>query len=622
MRALAAFTVLVSLAAGCRRTPSPPNVLWITCEDMGPHLGAYGDAYAATPHLDRLAAREMRYAHVWANGPVCAPARTAIISGMYPTGTGSEHMRSMVPLPAGMKMYPQYLREAGYYATNNVKEDYSLVKPGEVWDDSSNKAHWRNRPAGRPFFAIFNLTVTHESQIRLRPHTLRHDPARVRLPAYHPDTAEVRQDWAQYYDKVSEMDEQAGRILEELERDGLSEKTIVFAFYSDHGPGMPRSKRWPYNSGLQVPLLVYIPQAFAHLALEGWQRGGLNARLVSFVDLAPTVLSLAGIKPPEHMHGRAFLGPYAAPAPAYLFGFRGRMDERYDLVRSVRDERYLYIRNYMPHKIYGQHVAYMFETPTTQVWKRLYEQGKLDAAQRAFWERKPPEELYDLETDADEVRNLAGLPEHRATQERLRAALREWILSVRDVGFLPEGEIHSRSAGSTPYELARDRQRYPLERILETAELASMLDPEAAPVLVDRLEDGDSAVRYWATLGLLMRGAGVVRRYRSELRQALGDASAYVRIVAAEALGRYEDASDLKAALRVLLELAPADRNGVFVSLAALNAIDELGEKAAGVRDEVARLPREDPTAHERMRTYIPRLIEHITAGGPALTRR
>lgn len=621
MRILAASAVFVLLAVGCRRSPPPPNMLWITCEDMGPHLGAYGDAYATTPNLDRLAARGMRYAHVWSNAPVCAPARTAIISGMYPTSTGSEHMRSMTRLPAGMKMYPQYLREAGYYATNNVKEDYSLAKPGDVWDESSDKAHWRNRPAGRPFFAIFNLTMTHESQIRLRPHTPVHDPAGVRVPAYHPDTPEVRRDWAQYYDKITEMDERAGRILEELERDGLAGQTIVF-FYSDHGSGMPRSKRWPFNSGLQVPLILYVPPAYAHLVPGGWKPGGVNGRLVGFVDLAPTVLSLAGIKPPDHMQGRAFLGPYAAAPPQYLFGFRGRMDERYDLVRSARDERYVYIRNYMPHKIYGQHVAYMFETPTTQVWKRLYEEGKLDAAQRAFWERKPPEELYDLQTDPDEVRNLAGSPEHQATLERFRAALREWILSVRDVGFLPEGEIHSRSAGSTPYEMGHDRERYPLERILETAELASMLDPKATATLAERLADADSAVRYWAALGLLMRGAPAVQGRRSELRRALGDASPYVRIVAAEALGRYGDSPDLKEALRVLLELAPADRNGVYVSIAALNAIDELGEKAAPVRAEVARLPREDPNAHERMRSYIPRLIEHITGAAAGVTRR
>lgn len=603
--------LLAGLLASCRPAERP-HILWITCEDAGPHLGAYGDAYAVTPNLDRLASRGMRYANAWSNAPVCAPARTAIISGMYPTSTGAEHMRSLTRLPPGMKMYPQYLREAGYYCTNNVKEDYNLEKPGQVWDESSSKAHWRNRRPGQPFFAIFNLTMTHESQIRARPHTLVHDPAKVRVPAYHPDTPEVRRDWAQYYDKITEMDRRAGEILAELEQDGLAEDTIVF-FYADHGPGMPRSKRWPYNSGLHVPLIIRIPEKFRHLAPRDWAPGGATPRLVAFVDLAPTVLSLAGVAPPKHFQGRAFLGPYASPEPPYVYGFRGRMDERYDLVRSVRDKRYVYIRNFMPHKIYGQHVAYMFETPTTQVWKRLYEEGKLNAAQRRFWETKPPEELYDLEADRDEIANLAERPEHRATLERLRQALREWMLAVRDVGLLPEGEMHARAGSSTPYEMGHDAQRYPLERILETAELASSLRPEAAGALLERLADPDSAVRYWAAMGLLMRGAAATSEAAPALRKALADPSPYVRIVAAEALARYGDARDRNKALAVLLELAPADRNGVYVSLAALNAIDGLGEKARPVREAVAGLPREDPAAPARLRSYIPRLLESVT---------
>jgi len=238
--------------------------------------------------------------------------------------------------------------------------------------------------------------MTHEGQIRRRPHEWRHDPARVPVPPYHPDTPEVRQDWAQYYDKVTEMDVEAGRILAELEADGLADSTVVF-FYGDHGPGMPRCKRWPYNSGLQVGLIVRVPPPFRHLAPADATPGGASDRLVGFVDLAPTVLGIAGIRPPEWMQGRAFLGPYAVGPTRYLFGLSGRMDERYDMVRSVRNERYVYLRHYMPHRIYGQHIAYMFQTPTTRVWKELHDQGRLTSeAQRRFWEPKPPEELYDF----------------------------------------------------------------------------------------------------------------------------------------------------------------------------------------------------------------------------------
>ena len=361
---------------------SRPNILWISSEDHGPHMGCYGDSFATTPNVDKLAARGMIYTHTWSCAPVCAPARTTIISGMYPTSTGSEHMRSMVPYPFGKNMFPQFLREAGYYCFNNAKEDYNLEKPGTVWNDSSARAHWRNRKPPQPFFAVFNSEKSHESKLRVRPHKQIHDPAKVRLPAYHPDTPEVREDWAQYYDIVTEADADAGKRLAELEEAGLAEDTIVF-YWGDHGSGMPRNKRWPYDSGLRVPLVVYIPEKLKHLRPPEYTRGGRSDRLVSFVDFAPTVLSLAGIQPREWMQGRAFLGKFQESPQPFIYGFRGRMDERFDLVRSVTDGRYVYIRNNMPHKIYGQHIDYMFQTPTTRVWKRLHDEGKLTPVQDA-----------------------------------------------------------------------------------------------------------------------------------------------------------------------------------------------------------------------------------------------
>lgn len=588
--------------------PARPNILWITSEDNGPQLGAYGDAYATTPNLDRLASQGLIYLNAWSNAPVCAPARTTIISGLYPPSTGAEHMRSMVPMPAGMKMYPQILREAGYYCTNNSKEDYNLEKPGKAWDESSPRAHWKNRQPGQPFFAIFNVTCTHESQIRKRPHTLVHDPAKVRVPAYQPDTPEVRHDWAQYYDNLTQLDRIAGERLQELKEAGLADDTIVF-YYGDHGPGMPRSKRWPYNSGLRVPLIVFIPEKYRHLAPEDYTTGGKSNRLVSFVDLAPTLLSLLGIKPPEAMQGHAFLGPHAAPPQPYVYGFRGRMDERYDLVRSVRDKRYVYIRNYMPHKIYGQHINYMFQMPTVQVWKRLYDEGKLSPVQRRFWESKPVEELYDLQNDPDEIHNLADSPEHRAILERLRGVQRDLALRIRDVGFLPEAEVHSRSDGSTPYDMGHDASKYPLERILAMAELASSLRPEALPELKQGLRDSDSAVRYWGVLGILMRGPSAIAAARDGLHQAIGDPATSVRIAAAEALGRYGDEADTRLALAVLLELAPPTANGPYVSLQALNALDMLDAKAAPGLAILRDAAKVKPSGEPRMKEYAPRLL-------------
>jgi uncharacterized sulfatase len=590
-----------------------PNVLWITSEDMGPNLGCYGDAYATTPHLDRLAARGLRYRVAWSNAPVCAPARTALISGLYPSSTGAEHMRSLAPMPAGMTMYPQYLREAGYYCTNNSKEDYNLARPGKVWDESSRTAHYKDRRPGQPFFAVFNLLVSHESQIRTRPHKQVHDPAKVRLPSYHPDTPEVRRDWAQYYDKVTQMDAQAGKLLDELAASGLAGDTVVF-YYADHGCGMPRHKRSACDSGLLVPFIVYFPDKYKHLAPPEYAPGGATDRPVSFVDVAPSLLSLVGIRPPAAMQGEAFLGKYAAAPRRYLHGLRGRMDERIDLVRSVRDARYAYVRNYLPHLPAGQHVAYMFETPTTRVWKRLFDEGKLNAAQSVYWRPKAPEELYDLQSDPDEVKNLAGSPGHKDVLARLRAVQREQVLKVRDVGLLPEDEIHRRSRGSSPYDYGHDRAKYPLERVLAAAELASSLGADDVPALRKLLADDDSAVRYWAAMGLLMRGPKAVGAARDDLLRRLDDDAPSVRVAAAEALARCGD-EGLRKALPVLLAHAAPDRNGPYVAIQALNAIDALGERAASIKEDVRRLPMKDLPPPQRASSLIPRLVEHILAG-------
>jgi arylsulfatase A-like enzyme len=620
-RLLLTFAILLGLAMPGLAAPRP-NIVWLTSEDHNPHMGCYGDANARTPNVDALAAKGMIFKRAWSCLPVCAPARSAIISGMYPTSTGAEHMRSMVAMPAGTKMYPQLLRDAGYYCTNNSKEDYNLAKTGQVWDESSGQAHWKNRAAEQPFFAVFNSTKSHESQIRTRPHQQVLDPAKVRVPAYHPDTPEVRQDWAQYYDKVSAADADAGARLKELADAGLAGDTIVF-YYGDHGSGMPRSKRWPCNSGLHVPLVVHFPEKWRQLAPREYQAGGKSDRLVNFVDLAPTVLSLAGTRPPAWMQGHAFAGEFQEEPQPFLHGCRGRMDESRDLVRSVTDGRYVYLRNYYPHVSQGQHVTYQFETPTTRVWRRLFDEGRATPAQSIFWTvPKAPEELYDLQTDPDEVRNLASSSEHAEILNRLRQAQRDHAAKIRDVGFLPEGEIHSRSQGTTPFDFARDETRYPFQKIFAMAELASSLSSSAGPQLNEALRDADSAVRYWAALGLLMRGADGVQAAKAPLQAALKDASPHVRIVAAQALGQYGDQADLTAALSVLGELAPSDKNGVFVSMAALTAVQALGAKAAPLLETVRSMSQEGPSPDARFNSYVPRLVANITSdlgGAPAV---
>jgi uncharacterized sulfatase len=620
--------------------PERPNILWLTAEDLSPHLGCYGDAYATTPHLDQLAARGVRYRQAWSGAPVCAPARTTLILGLHATSAGAHHMRSAVAIPSALRLYPQLLRAAGYYCVNNAKEDYNVIPHGRVWDESSKQAHWRKRASGQPFFAVFNFEITHESKLRSRPHTPVHGPARVPLPPYHPDTPEVRRDWAQSYDNITTMDSQVAERLRELEQAGLAENTIVF-FYGDHGSGMPRSKRWPYNSGLRVPLIVRIPDRWRHLAPADYVPGGTSDRLVDFSDLGPTACSLAGVRPPASMHGSPFLGRFTAPARRYNAGYRGRMDERTDLVRSITDGRYVYIRNFLPHLIYGQHLAYMFETPTTRVWQRLYAEGRLVPPQTYFWEPKPSEELYDLQADPHEVHNLAGSPGHTRTRERLGAALRTHLLETRDVGFLPEAEMHrlSQAEGLTPYELGQSDRRYPLARLLEIAALASSAGGQPGPVdphpartlttLREALSDPHSGVRWWGAKGLRLRGGAAVGAALPELRRALDDASPSVRIAAAEALGRHGPDPDAERATRLLVSLAQGssapessgpdgrrrlpDQQAYWTALEALQAIEDISPRARAWLPSTAfsTLTVAAPV-EKKLQEYAPRLLEWL----------
>ena len=613
MKLMRIFLLGLVVAFNLNAKQKLPNILWITSEDNGPELGCYGDKYAKSPHLDGLAARGMMYLNCWSTAPVCAPALTTLISGMYPPSTGSEHMRSNTRLPERFKMYPQYLRQAGYYCTNNSKTDYNLSTQGEVWHESSRKAHWKNRKADQPFFAIFNHTISHESQIRnnIPEANVIHDPKKARVPAYHPDTPEVRKDWAQYYDRITMMDVRVGANLKEIAQAGLAEDTIIF-YYGDHGSGMPRSKRWPYNSGLNVPFILYVPEKWKHLAPSDYQVNGKSDRLVGFIDLAPTLLSIAGIKPPEHMQGYSFMGKYATPEQPYIYGFRGRMDERYDMVRVVRDKRYIYIRNYMPHKIYGQYISYMFKTPTTQKWHDLYHAGKLNSAQSKFWQTKPAEELYDLQNDRDEVNNLAGSKKHVDILNRLRKVQQAKALEIRDLGFLPEGQIHGRSGEEAPYDMGHDKKRYPLEDIMAAAQKASGLKAEDTAQLIKLLKAQDSAVRYWAAMGLLMRGEQGVARGEKALRTALNDKSPEVACTAAEALGRYGKGRAKTAAIDTLMKYADVSKNTVFTSMLALNGLDYTDNAAKDRIEAISQLPSKGEVTPARMGNYVPNLLSKI----------
>ncbi len=447
-----------------------PNLLWISVEDMSPDLGCYGAPGAVTPHLDRFAAQSMRFTHAFSNSPVCAPSRSTLITGRYCTSIGTHQMRCQGAPPVGVRCFPEYLREAGYYCTNNVKTDYQFPPPRAAWDESSNRAHWRNRAPGQPFFAVFNITTTHESQVRSSAPELlrrlatlgpgeRHDPTRAVLPPYYPDTSAVRRDWARNQDLITLMDREVGALLAQLEHDGLADNTIVW-FWSDHGRGLPRAKRWVYDSGTHVPLIIRAPERLRSIASPGrpedWHPGGTRNELISFVDFAPTVLSLAGIRVPRAMQGQPFLGVRSPKARRYVYAHRDRMDEAPDLIRSVRDHRYRYIRNFMPHMPYSQDIAYMNEMPTMREWRRLAAAGQLTgSAALHFRPRKPVEELFDCRADPHQVRDLAQDPAHRVVLRRMRRALGDWMAETRDVGLIPEPEFDAlKREGDEPAQAA------------------------------------------------------------------------------------------------------------------------------------------------------------------------
>lgn len=589
-----------------------PNILWITSEDHGPHMGCYGDPVARTPNVDALAARGMLFTSAWSCAPVCAPARTTIITGMYPPSLGAEHMRSEVRLPEGVTLFPRLLRDAGYYCSNNSKEDYNVTKPGMVWNESSRKGDWRNRQPGQPFFAVYNSEASHESKIRSRPHQSVLDPGKVRIPAYHPDTPEVRQDWAQYYDQVSVVDAIAGTHLKRLQEDGLADQTIVF-YFADHGSGMPRNKRWPGHSGLHVPMIVYFPEKWRHLAPREYKPGGKSDRLVSFVDLAPTLLSLAGIKPPSWMQGHAFAGKFQTEPQPFVYGFRGRMDERYDLARSVTDGHYVYLRNYLPHLSTAQHVEYQFETPTTRVWKQLFDSGKLNAAQSRFWNApRDAEELYDLRRDPDEVENLASSPEHQSVLKKLRQAQQDLARKIRDTGYLTEAEVHARSGNQAPRDALQGDEKYPFEKVFAAAERASAIIQGDLPEIKKFLQDHESGVRYWGAVGILIRGSEAVNDSRQELLTSLSDTNVSVRIAAAEGLGTYGKPEELSRALVTLKECANPETQGAYAATAAMNVIDRLGSKATPLWADLKNLPTQDPRAVSRANGYVKRLQNQI----------
>nr|WP_210428581.1 sulfatase [Novosphingobium sp. SG707] len=563
----AAASLAATAAQGALAKPSSgkrPNILWIVSEDNNPYVGAYGDKLAHTPTIDGLARKGVLFRHIYSNAPVCAPSRFGILTGVYPESCApANHMRANARFPKQFRTYPELLRGAGYHCTNNSKTDYNCdVNPEQIWDVQGSKGHWRTRPAGKPFMAVFNYETTHESRL-FRPTPGRVTPDMVVIPPFLPDTPAMRQDFASYYNLMEQMDGQLAERLAELEADGLAEDTIIF-HYSDNGGVLPRSKRYCYEEGLSCEMVVYAPPRWRHLLPVA--PGQEVTSPVSFIDLAPTVLALAGVAQPAQMVGQPFLGPRAA-RKTYAFGMRNRMDERYDFQRTVTDGRWRYIRNYMPHRPWGQHQAFEWLAKGYQDWEAAHRAGTLNADQDRFFHTKPFEELYDLSSDPHELHNLADKPEAGAELARLSKELDAHMLAIHDNGFIPEG-----MAGEGYFE-SRDRKSYPLPEVMAMARLAAGGKGSEAQ-LVAGLNHPLPVMRYWAATGLLIGGQ---QGAKPALLAALAkDSADQIRVVAAEALVRL---GEIDEPVRVLTALAAQDKVWP-VQLQALNALTYIGDHA------------------------------------------
>jgi arylsulfatase A-like enzyme len=559
------FTVSIASAA------EQPNILWLTCEDNNVNwVGCYGNPHADTPNIDKLATEGFQYMHCYANAPVCAPSRSTWITGVHALSMGTHPMRSRYPIPHDLiKYYPDLLKKAGYYVGNARKTDYNIGGRDDQSPWDTNKVDWNTLKKQQPFFMVINNTKSHESKAFGDVDNTTHRPEDVRLAKYHPDIPDVRKNYAHYHDQMKKMDADIGQALADLERNGLAENTIVI-HNSDHGGVLPRSKRFLFNSGTHCPLIIRIPNKFAHLRPA--EPGSKVDRMVSFIDMTKTWLKICGAETPDYLQGKVFLGPDAEPRDFHV-SFRTRMDERCDNVRAARDKRFLYVRNYMPYAPWGQHLNYLWIMKATQAWEMHHKAGKTDAITGRFFGTKPMEELYDSVADPDNVHNLIDDPKYRQQADRLSGLLDKWQQENYDSGLLPESELVKRAEAhnTTIYKLVRDPALYDLKAYQDASALALQQKPSNLPAFYKNFSAEDAGIRYWAVVGCFNLQLNTPLNLEL-IKKRLDDNSDHVRIMAAWILYRAGDKQAAQGCWNELLE------NDSYASLKIFNIIDWIGE--------------------------------------------
>ncbi|MEX2232477.1 MAG: sulfatase [Cyclobacteriaceae bacterium] len=542
------FSILFLLLSIFSASPcQKPNILWVAIEDTSPQfIGCYGNKNARTPVIDALASEGVRFTNAFSTGTVCSPSRFTIITGVRTHNAGTGNHRSQFPIPEFINGFPFYLRQEGYYVTNNRKTDYNLAGEKEfierTWNESSDKAGWWNRTPGQPFFAVFNFEDSHQSRTMTHPyewyqqHVLEQLPEDKRIgdndfemPPFYNDSPAMRKQFARVYNSIQLTDNKIGVVLTRLKNDNLMDSTIIF-FYGDHGQGIPRGKTNGIDLGHRVPFVIWFPPLYRHLSPWGTQV--VSDELITFEDLAPTLINLAGGKVPDHLNGRILFGANRSVPVSKVFLSNDRSDNGIDMVRSVTNGRYFYSRNFMPYMPEGRYIRYMEISDIKQIMRKDLAANRLNALQKSLFEFRPAESLYDIEQDPWQTRNLAGDPTALSLLNGFRTAFNDNILTSRDIMFLTEYEMGLISKYTTPYEFRLDKAKYPLEEIYASASLSGMRGKDIARQQIALLKNPDKIIRYWAITGLRSQDKTILDGYKSKLKEAMNDSYPPVAITA------------------------------------------------------------------------------------------
>lgn len=532
--------LITSIAAAADR----PNIVWLVSEDNSLHfLKQFDEHGAATPRIAELAAHGLLFENAFSNGAVCSVARTTLATGCYGPRIGTQYHRKSVsvPLPDGVRMFPEYMRKAGYYTANNSKTDYNAISGKEVWDESSRKASWRKRAKDQPFFYMQSFAVCHESCLHFSEKQMKNqkthtDPTMVFVPPYHPQTPTFKYTYARYHDRIMEMDQQIGKVVDELTRDGLLEDTFIF-YFGDHGGVLPRGKGYAYESGLHVPLVVRVPDKWKHLVDA--ELGSRQKGFVSFVDFGPTTMHLAGVELPTGIDGTPFLGKEVSQtdvdARDEAFGYADRFDEKYDHVRTLRKGKFEYVRNYQPFNFDGLQNNYRYRMLAYQEWRDLYEAGELNELQSQFFEPRPAEQLFDIEADPHETNNLATNPEYSKVLVDLRSRMTKWVKSMPDLSMYPESVLAD-YAFDNPVAFGLLKKQN-ISDIVDVANLNVVSFEEAKAGIRKALSSDDPSFRYWGLIACSSHGKSAVEFADLAKKLAASDSKLLVRVRAAEFLG-------------------------------------------------------------------------------------